>query len=64
MGLFTELAQGPLGYEALRTRLKLHSRSARDFFDALVATGFLTRTGETYANTPEADVFLDRKKPS
>ncbi|MDO8794461.1 MAG: methyltransferase [Vicinamibacterales bacterium] len=64
LGLFTELAQGPLEYEALRTRLKLHPRSARDFFDALVATGFLTRTGDTYANTPETDVFLDRKKPS
>ncbi len=64
LGLFTELAQGPLGYEALRTRLRLHPRSARDFFDALVATGFLTRTGDTYANTPETDAFLDRKKPS
>ncbi len=64
MGVFTELAQGPLGYEALRTRLTLHPRSARDFFDALVATGFLTRTGDTYANTPETDAFLDRKKPS
>ncbi|MEQ1898553.1 MAG: methyltransferase [Vicinamibacterales bacterium] len=64
LGLFTELAQGPLGYEALRARLNLHPRSARDFFDALVATGFLTRTGDTYANTPETDLFLDRKKPS
>ena len=27
MGLFTELAQGPLASEALRTRLKLHPRS-------------------------------------
>ena len=64
MGLFTELAQGPLASEALRTRLRLHPRSARDFFDALVATGFLARTGDTYANTPETDAFLDRKKPS
>lgn len=64
LGLFTELAQGPLAFETLRTRLKLHPRSARDFFDALVATGFLTRAGDTYANTPETDAFLDRKKPS
>ena len=35
MGLFTELAQGPLASEALRTRLKLHPRSARDFFETI-----------------------------
>src|SRR5688572_19356512 len=64
MGVFTELAHGPESFEALRGRLGLHSRSARDFLDALVALGFLTRQGERYANTPETDLFLDRKKPS
>ena len=34
------------------------------FFDALVALGFLQRNGDRYANTPETDLFLDRKKPS
>ena len=29
-----------------------------------VALGFLQRTGDTYANTPETDLFLDRTKPS
>jgi precorrin-6B methylase 2 len=29
-----------------------------------VALGFLNRTGGRYANTPEADLFLDTKKPS
>src|SRR5215467_6592821 len=37
LGLFTELAKGPLDAETLRVRLGLHPRSARDFFDALVA---------------------------
>ena len=64
LGLFTELAGGPQGYEALRTRLGLHARSARDFFDTLVALGFLTREGDRYANTRETDLFLDRGKPS
>jgi hypothetical protein len=36
LGLFTELAHGPLDAEELTDRLKLHPRSARDFFDALV----------------------------
>lgn len=64
IGLFSELAHGPEGYEALAGRLGLHHRSARDFLDALVALGFLVRDGDRYGNTPETDRFLDRKKPS
>ena len=64
MGLFTELAHGPEGFESLSGRLGLHQRSARDFLDTLVALGFLERTGDSYANAPETDLFLDRKKPS
>ena len=64
LGLFTELARGPEYFDALRGRLGLHPRSARDFLDALVALGFLQRDGDQYANTPETDLFLDRKKPS
>jgi hypothetical protein len=64
MGVFTELAHGPEQFDALRGRLGLHARSARDFLDTLTALGFLQRTGDTYANTPETDFFLDRQKPS
>lgn len=64
LGVFTELARGPEAFEALRGRLGLHERSARDFFDTLHALGFLTRDGEKYGNTPETDLFLDQKKPS
>ena len=64
LGLFTELAKGPLDAEALTKRLQLHIRSARDFFDALVALGMLKRTGSRYANTTETALFLDRAKPS
>ena len=64
LGLFTELAKGPQTLEALMARLQLHSRSAHDFFDALVALGMLKRTGTRYANTPETALFLDRNKPS
>jgi hypothetical protein len=64
MGVFTELARGPAPFDTLSGRLGLHPRSARDFLDALVALGFLRRTGDRYANTPETDLFLDRKKPS
>ncbi len=64
MGVFTELARGPESYESLSGRLGLHGRSARDFLDALVALGLLTRTGDCYANSPETDLYLDSKKPS
>ena len=64
LGLFTVLAKGPSTAEVLRKTLDLHPRSARDFFDALVALGMLKRTGERYANTPETALFLDRAKPS
>ena len=64
LGLFTELAKGPLDAAALTKRLQLHPRSARDFFDALVALGMLKRTGARYANTTETALFLDRTKPS
>ena len=64
MGLFTELANGAESFDAISARLGLHPRAARDFLDALVALGFLSRDGDRYANTPETDLFLDRKKPS
>jgi hypothetical protein len=64
MGVFTELARGPEAFDALSGRLGLHPRSARDFLDTLVALGFLQRDGDRYSNTPETDVFLDRRKPS
>jgi precorrin-6B methylase 2 len=64
MGVFTELASGPERYDALIGRLGLHPRAARDFLDTLVALGFLQRNGDSYRNTPETDLFLDRKKPS
>ena len=64
IGVFTELGRGPASFDALAGRLGLHARSARDFLDALVALGFLLRDGDTYRNTPEADLFLDRNKPS
>jgi hypothetical protein len=64
IGVFTELASGPAQFDQLAGRLGLHPRSARDFLDTLVALGFLTRDGETYANTTETGLFLDRRKPS
>lgn len=63
LGLFTVLAAQPLEAEALRRRLGIHERGARDFFDALVALGMLERdTDGRYANTAETGLYLDRAR--
>src|ERR1017187_3954656 len=64
MEVFTELAKGPEDLHSLTGRLGLHPRSSRDFLDALVALGFLERNEGKYSNTPSADLFLDKHKPS
>ena len=64
LGVFTELACGPLDAESLRQRLGLHPRGAVDFFDSLVAMKFLERRDGAYSNSPEADFYLDRNKRS
>jgi hypothetical protein len=64
LGIFTELANGPLSGDQLTERLQLHTRSASDFFDALVSLGMLEREDGLYRNTPDTDLFLDRNKLS
>ncbi|HYD47006.1 MAG TPA: methyltransferase [Terriglobales bacterium] len=65
LDLFTILAEsGPLPLEALRQRLGLHPRGARDFFDTLVALAVLERDERGYRNTPLSDHYLDRNKQS
>jgi hypothetical protein len=73
LGVFAALARtGPQDAGALEKQLGLHGRSARDFLDALVALGMLQRGddsnggggGGLYANTREADLFLDPAKSS
>ncbi len=64
LGVFSELAKNPLRGAVLAERLGLHTRSARDFFDALVALGMLERRGDLYENTPDTGSLLDRASPS
>ena len=65
LGVFSALAAGPLDASDLADRTQVHSRAARDFFDALVAMGVLTRDDKgQYCNTEESDHYLDQAKPS
>jgi hypothetical protein len=63
LGVFSVLARSALNESALRERLELHPRAARDFFDSLVALGLLRRRAGKYQNAPDAGAFLDRTKP-
>lgn len=66
MGLFTLLGKGKLSGKDIQGKLGLHNRSLYDFLDALVAMGFLTRTGikdtAIYSNAADSDFFLDKNK--
>jgi hypothetical protein len=64
LGVFSQLADGPLQGEELAARIGLHQRAWQDFLDALVALGMLTREDGAYGNTPATAAFLDRAQPS
>lgn len=67
LGLFTQLGRGAQTGDALQAALGLHDRANPDFFDTLVALGFLERDGDgpqaRYSNTAETALFLDRASP-
>jgi SAM-dependent methyltransferase len=62
--VFTLLAKRPLPGPELASRLGLHERGARDFFDTLVSVGMLKRDNGVYDNTPETAHYLDKAKPT
>ncbi len=68
LNLFTVLDEGSLTADELGGVLELSARGRLDFFDALVALGFLERDGDgpagRYRNTPETGAFLNRKSPT
>lgn len=68
MELFTLLAKSPRSGDDIQKELELHQRNLYDFLDALVALGFLNRTGlkktSVYSNASDSDLFLDKNKPS
>ncbi|MGN6732349.1 MAG: methyltransferase [Candidatus Binatia bacterium] len=62
--LFTVLSGKRMTGENLGSKLGLHPRGIWDFFDALVALGFLQREGNgreaLYSNTEETALYLDK----
>jgi precorrin-6B methylase 2 len=68
LDLFTTLGNNALTGAELQQALGLHSRANPDFFDTLVALGFLRRDGDgpasRYQNTEETGLFLDKNSPA
>src|SRR6516164_1134967 len=66
-GVFTKLSDRRITGPELGAELGLHPRGIRDFFDALVAMGFLDRGGDgpsaKYFNTPAGALYLDKRSP-
>ena len=67
LDLFTYLGTGSKSGEEIRSALGLHPRGLYDFLDALVALGFLKRTGfkenARYYPAEDCALFLDKNKP-
>jgi hypothetical protein len=67
LDLFTKLGNQSLTGEQLGAALGMHPRGVRDFFDALLAMGFLERDGDgpaaRYRNTEATATFLDQTSP-
>ncbi len=66
-GVFAKLGGRRLSGAELGAELALHPRGISDFFDALVAMGFLDREGDgpsaKYFNTPAGALYLDDASP-
>ncbi|MGP0628673.1 methyltransferase [Nitrospina sp. 32_T5] len=63
LGVFTLLGKDSYPLETLSEKTGLHSRSAHDFFDTLVALGLLHKADGFYSNTAETVQYLDRSSP-
>lgn len=67
LDVFGKLGTSSMTAEELGHALGLHPRGTYDFFDCLVAMGFLGRDGDgaagRYRNTPETAFFLVRESP-
>ncbi|MBL9087220.1 MAG: methyltransferase [Planctomycetia bacterium] len=67
LGVFGHLRDRKLSADELGEAVGIHPRGRLDFFDALVAMGFLAREGDgaagRYHNTDAGALYLDRASP-
>jgi hypothetical protein len=64
LDLFTPLKDGAMTEAALAHAVGVHPRKLRPLLYALVCADLLKIEGDRFANTPEADVYLVRGRPT
>jgi 2-polyprenyl-3-methyl-5-hydroxy-6-metoxy-1,4-benzoquinol methylase len=64
LDLFTKIAEGATGVDALAAACKADRRSVRSLCDYLTSVGHLEKRAEHYALTPSSATFLDRRSPA
>ena len=64
VGLFEQLADGPMTLDELSERTGIPRRTIRILTDAIVALGFVDRQGDRYQNGPVAATFLSGRTPA
>jgi 2-polyprenyl-3-methyl-5-hydroxy-6-metoxy-1,4-benzoquinol methylase len=64
LDLFTALAEAPATAADVASRCGASLRGVRILCDYLTVAGFLVKSGETYALTPDSSMFLSRRSPA
>jgi len=64
LDLFTAMAQAPATAASIATQCQASARGTRILCDYLTVLGFLTKSGDHYALTPDSALFLNRKSPA
>src|SRR5258706_112386 len=64
LDVFTAMADAPVTVEIIATHCDASPRGIRILCDYLAVLGFLTKSGDQYALTPDSAVFLNPKSPA
>jgi len=64
LGVFTAIGKGHSTVAAIAAQCKAAERGTRILCDFLTVAGFLTKSGSSYALTPDSAVFLDKSSPA
>ena len=64
LDVFTAIGDAPATAETMAARCHASPRGLRILCDYLTILGFLTKSGDRYAPTPDSALFLNRKSPA
>jgi SAM-dependent methyltransferase len=64
LDFFTAIGEAPVTAAGIAQRIKASERGTRILADYLTILGFLAKSGERYALTPDSALFLDRNSPA